>query len=388
MSQQWPFDVDQGPQSGTPIDKGWTQGLVMGQSMLQSGGIPTVNGTLSLTQPATVATYNDGAATFLTSTVAATPLSFTASKDTYVDLSTSGAYTLVAVTNGATAPAVTPASIRLYKAISGASSVTSIVPLLPTTVSTANGPSYPTPVNPFAISAPDETAANITAYGSNPPLPTDTLQQAWWRIKQAIANGIGALTQSGITYDPTEAASAAGTASLLSNMNHLRQGLQNLFGDTFAHLLTSTKTAILSDGTNAGPTVVFPGAFDTGGQIAVGGPLLFNDPTSPTISTALPGASIGQSYVNNYAGYISVVCSNVTITGQSTDILVDVVYTKPHPSNIPSVLLTPVLFSNGIPMHLSLYNNGSTGFTIHAAALYTASLVYTGTIAFTYAVFD
>lgn len=49
---------------------------------------------------------------------------YTASQDTYVDLSNAGAFTYVAVANGATAPAITASSIRLAKVVTNGSGVT------------------------------------------------------------------------------------------------------------------------------------------------------------------------------------------------------------------------------------------------------------------------
>lgn len=52
---------------------------------------------------------------------------FTASKDTYIDIDVNGNITYQAVTNGAAAPALTASSIRVAKVVTSGSAITSIV---------------------------------------------------------------------------------------------------------------------------------------------------------------------------------------------------------------------------------------------------------------------
>jgi hypothetical protein len=52
---------------------------------------------------------------------------YTASKDTYVDVSNSGIFNYQNVANGATAPTLTASSIRIAKVVTGAGSVTSVI---------------------------------------------------------------------------------------------------------------------------------------------------------------------------------------------------------------------------------------------------------------------
>lgn len=56
---------------------------------------------------------------------------YTASRDTYVDLSASGTVTYVEVANNAAEPALTPNSIRLFKVVTSATQITSIVDMRP-----------------------------------------------------------------------------------------------------------------------------------------------------------------------------------------------------------------------------------------------------------------
>lgn len=61
--------------------------------------------------------------------VAATSKTYTASKDTYVDLSNTGVLTYVEVALDAAAPALTANSLRLQKVVTSATAVTSVVAL-------------------------------------------------------------------------------------------------------------------------------------------------------------------------------------------------------------------------------------------------------------------
>lgn len=222
---QFVYGVDQSATPpGTNANAALVNALTFAQSSLVSGGIPSTNGTLTLTQPATTIVYNDGSATLQTVVKTSQGLTFTASKDTYVDLSSSGTYTQVAVANGATAPGVTASSLRLYKAVSNGSSVTSVTQLATNAA-----------VNPLNVTAPDESTTN------NPTVAaTDTLQQTIWRILYKIQSGLSGILQTGVTYDGTEAAASTGSSSLLDNLNHLRKAVQNLTGLTWTTILNQS----------------------------------------------------------------------------------------------------------------------------------------------------
>lgn len=64
----------------------------------------------------------------------ATSETYTASKDTYVDLSQTGAYTLSAVTNGASAPTVAANSARIAKVVTSGTAITSVTSLYSTRI--------------------------------------------------------------------------------------------------------------------------------------------------------------------------------------------------------------------------------------------------------------
>jgi len=64
---------------------------------------------------------------------AATPKTYTASKDTYVDLSSNGTFTYSEVALGGTAPSVASNSIRLFKAVTSGTAITSVTDLRQTT---------------------------------------------------------------------------------------------------------------------------------------------------------------------------------------------------------------------------------------------------------------
>ncbi len=102
---------------------------------------------LSMTTPA-------GVAYILGTRVApaATARAYTASKDTYVDLSSAGAYTYSEVANGAGAPAVAASSLRLFKAVSNATEITGVTDLRALNL---------VPKSPALIQAPGYTVATV-----------------------------------------------------------------------------------------------------------------------------------------------------------------------------------------------------------------------------------
>jgi len=68
----------------------------------------------------------------------ATSHAYTASKDTYVDLSSSGVYTYSVVANGAVEPTTTANSIRLAKVVSGATTISSVTDKRVTSINVGN----------------------------------------------------------------------------------------------------------------------------------------------------------------------------------------------------------------------------------------------------------
>lgn len=91
-----------------------------------TGLLPSVPApvSLSMTTPA-------GVAYILGTRVApaATAKAYTASRDTYVDLSSAGAYTYSEVANGAGAPAVAANSLRLFKVVTNGTEITGVTDL-------------------------------------------------------------------------------------------------------------------------------------------------------------------------------------------------------------------------------------------------------------------
>lgn len=93
-----------------------------------------VSGLLSPTSANLTSTLSAGVAYVIGRrvVVAATANTYTASQDTYVDLSNTGVLTYVAVALGAAAPALTANSLRLQKVVTDATAVTSVVQLATT----------------------------------------------------------------------------------------------------------------------------------------------------------------------------------------------------------------------------------------------------------------
>jgi len=90
---------------------------------LISGCLPATSGTLTSTISAGVA-YVQGVRV----TPIATSKTYTDSRDTYVDLDSTGAYTYAVVINGAAEPAITAGCLRVAKVVTGGS-VTTVTPL-------------------------------------------------------------------------------------------------------------------------------------------------------------------------------------------------------------------------------------------------------------------
>src|SRR6185436_9871715 len=87
-------------------------GSLVQNSYVYSGCTPATDATLTSSISACVAYVNG-----YRLNIGATSETYTASKDTYVDLSQNGVYTLSAVANGATQPAVASNSARLAKVV-------------------------------------------------------------------------------------------------------------------------------------------------------------------------------------------------------------------------------------------------------------------------------
>lgn len=121
----------------------------MVNDFVANGLLPTVPApvSLSMTTPA-------GVAYILGTRVApaATARAYTASRDTYVDLSSAGAYTYSEVANGAAAPAVAANSLRLFKAVSNATEITGVTDLRELRL---------VPKSPALVQAPGYTVATL-----------------------------------------------------------------------------------------------------------------------------------------------------------------------------------------------------------------------------------
>lgn len=91
---------------------------------LISGCLPATSGTLTSTISAGVA-YVQGVRV----TPIATSKTYTGSRDTYVDLDSTGAYTYAVVINGAAEPAITAGCLRVAKVVTVGPTVTTVTPL-------------------------------------------------------------------------------------------------------------------------------------------------------------------------------------------------------------------------------------------------------------------
>jgi hypothetical protein len=346
--------------------------LAQAQSYVVSGGLPSLSGTLTLSQPATTAVVLvSGSAVVVTTGV--TPLVFTASSTQYVDLSTTGTYTIT------TSSTVTANSTRLYKTISNGTQVTSITQLndlFSTGSLVANSATPSQPLGSWLIAAANE-ATNL-----NPAVsPTDTLQQTIWRILYKLNNGgAGGVLQSAVGYDSTEAFTASGSSSLLDNMNHLRKAAASLFGSTWANTLANAKAAILSDGTNAGSavgmgssavsvaslaasTTVTATGLVTGSGIVLGGSGIQTGGSTPSITNLPTNTSLNSISGNNSAGKVVINLNTGFSLSSNNAIRICTVNFNPgttYGTSVPLVQLT--MYALGYQtVVLSFFNSNTSG---------------------------
>ena len=93
----------------------------------------------------------------------ATAKTYTASRDTYVDLSARGLYTYSEVTNGAAAPAVAANSLRLFKVVTDATEITGVTDLRVVTIRFAQNVNFVYDLSTGKLSlTSDQGAPNIS----------------------------------------------------------------------------------------------------------------------------------------------------------------------------------------------------------------------------------
>ena len=129
-----------------------------------SGLLPAAPNPVSLS-----ATTPAGVAYILGARVApvATAKAYTASKDTYVDLSDKGVYTYTEVANGAAAPAVAASSMRLFKTVTNATQITGVTDLRTLNLSLKSPALIPAPSYTVATLPSAATYARCTIYVSD-----------------------------------------------------------------------------------------------------------------------------------------------------------------------------------------------------------------------------
>lgn len=104
-------------------------GVLTQGAIVESGCAPATSGTLTSDISACVAYVNGYRVS-----KGATSETYTASRDTYVDLSQSGVYTLSAVANGATQPSVAANSVRIAKVVTDGTTISSVTSLYTTRI--------------------------------------------------------------------------------------------------------------------------------------------------------------------------------------------------------------------------------------------------------------
>jgi len=167
-----PLFVDQGPTStGTALNAATFNVLVVAQTHLMVGGIPSASPSLAVVQPATGVVINTGdKATYVS--VEARTLTLTADKDNYVDLSMDGQYAVTPVDPGAMPPAPAADVIRLYKAVTSGGTVVSVTPLATSA-----------PIGPHMVGSGPEDAPAPSSGSDQPAAPPqdpDRVPTAVW----------------------------------------------------------------------------------------------------------------------------------------------------------------------------------------------------------------
>jgi len=124
---------DQGPNSaGTTIGAGILDALVVAQPHVYNYTIPATSATLAQTFPLIECVFSPGDNTGAKVVIASATLSLTASSENYIDVTSAGAYVLAgSVAINASAPAVGAGNVRMFRATTGVSSVTTVTLLAP-----------------------------------------------------------------------------------------------------------------------------------------------------------------------------------------------------------------------------------------------------------------
>jgi len=141
------------------------------QPFVQSGCVWSQTSGLVGTMSSGVAYIANSSAMYRVSISGIGSYTFTASKDTYIDIDYNGNVYYSAVSNGGTSPALTANSIRIAKVVTGASAISSIVQTGLDAVTTTgqlnyiyNTNPYATPISTFINSG---TASGVFWYQSN-----------------------------------------------------------------------------------------------------------------------------------------------------------------------------------------------------------------------------
>ena len=114
---------------------------------------------------------------------------FTASKDTYIDIDYNGNLYYQVVSNGATSPSITANAIRVAKVVTGASAITSIIQYGLDAVTTSGQLNYIYNTSPFA--APIFTSVNSGTWGGSYLYRNQNgLKEVWGNLaSQTISSG-------------------------------------------------------------------------------------------------------------------------------------------------------------------------------------------------------
>lgn len=365
---------DGGGGTGTSLSAENLNTAVPAQGYLISGGIPSTSASLVLSQPALQACVDTGSQViYLTLASQSVPASgnLPASSDCYIDLDATGVYHVNSVANNNPAPSINPSgSLRLYKAVTSGTAVTSVTQLATpspvgqtmvqtdTTEAATNdtlsvtGSTLQNNLNRMRYAlqvitgASQATMASVLgAVAQMIPLSqkgsaggvaslnsgTDVVQHSSW---EGVASGVPTLdshshVQQQAVYDATEAATddtLGGTSTIVNNLNRLRYVLGVIQGGAWnaatAMLPVSQKDAAGGVPSLDGSTLLTIGEARGMRQMA----LFTNTQNSPNLSattyTTLPWSWSATPELVTHGGAIRCRLSLTGLTSGSAPVTV------------------------------------------------------------------